>query len=158
MLQESDGKGTRERLLKLIQEHPGIHQSELAKRAEIPWGSVSHHLHQLKCAGRISTLRRGSRYLVYPASIETNPYLPLLREPAVARIISHLQGPNSKRIAELTQETGLSRKVVARGLRKLHGAGLAARSDDYHPRFWLQGRAAKTNGGGPFPQLAIMPN
>ncbi len=122
-----------------IRQHPGITKSELCRKTELAWGTVTHHVHMLLRKGAVVGHRaRGRLHLSVPEARTMLPAQAALADPERARILAYLgshpvpQGPSL-----LGKELGLDRRVVRRHLHHLETAGLIKGDGYYHPRFFI---------------------
>lgn len=136
-----EGHGTRDRLLRLVEQDPGIHKSELHRRSGVGWGTLTHHLTVLLRHGRLRGVQHGKFFLLFASDRrpEAELYLAALRDPLRQTILSRLGAGGEMGIQQLSTELNLSRKVVRRHLTLLGGMGLVERTSDYRPRFRRRG-------------------
>lgn len=127
----------RERLLKLIQESPGIPMGELMARAGLGWGTLYHHLNKLVRAGHVRTSTSGRRRLIYPVApgvvqeeiVKTG----LLRGRtalAIARLVEARPGMS---ILDITNALDESPRAVYYHVKRLMDAGYFV--SDSHTRY-----------------------
>lgn len=131
------GDETRDRLLEVIQDVPGINKLELCQRTGLGWGTVFRHVKILEERGDLEVLRDGRATQIFPAAVppEQRRWLTALHDDEAEALLEEIQKRGEGRTQELAGDLGISRKVVRRHLSVLCDAGLLRRSDDYHPRF-----------------------
>lgn len=158
-LAEPLGNERRVRLLSLIAREPGLAQSALANRSATPRPVVRHHLRILLRAGLVTERRVANRktYTLNDGSFEfALPPAPGNRATGMptAPALAHFQHPVRKAILETLMARGpctgaemrriwqgqggpsASRPLVSHHVRKLHGLGLLARSQQDKGTVW----------------------
>ena len=128
--------GARGRILNTIFVEPGIHKSEICRRTGLGWGTVGYHLHKLRVDKYISTVRANGRLITIPREIPHGDALTVhaLRQPPTRSILRHLLEARQGTVG-LSNEFGMSRKVMRRHLSTLADAGLIARGEGHRGRF-----------------------
>lgn len=126
----------RRRLVALVAQYPGLHVREAARQLVTSMALIEYHVGLLEGAGLVET-RRDDRYVrLYPV---TGPrpnegeraVLALLRERLPLRVTLFLldRGEPVKH-GEMAQALGLGKSKLSFHLRKLEGAGIAAKRAD----------------------------
>lgn len=121
----------------LVLKHPGIAVRELARRAGMTLGGLTHHLQILAAADLVDTRRAGRRRLVYPhpAPLDESPDdRALLQEETSRRLALTIVEHPHLTVAALVQHTGLSQRVVYYHAKRLLDAGLVSRGSPIDPR------------------------
>lgn len=142
---DRDGPATRKEILNTLQREPGLTKSQLCRRLQLSWGTVSHHVSILEESRAI--LRKplhGRRRLFLPnISEETVVRHELARNPLVPPLLSNVRENPGIGIQALAASLSVDRRVIRRHLDLLIASGLMAQTRHYRPRFYLveQGRA-----------------
>jgi len=118
---------TRARIVRVVDEEPGIHQRELHRRSGVAWGAFAFHLRTLEKAGHLRRVRAGPYVAVVPASArDSAPPLPHPVARAVYDALPQDGGPIP--LADVVAKVGRSRELVSYHLRGLEERGLARRT------------------------------
>lgn len=137
---------TRRRVYDLVQEHPGLHQRELARRLELRPSHAEYHLRQLEKAGLLRSEQRGGyrRYFVAvePAkpipegavSREDRAWVGLLREVRPLEIAAHLLQEEPREMGPLAEELGIASSTLSYHVDKLEETGILERYRDGNQR------------------------
>ncbi|MHB1260467.1 MAG: winged helix-turn-helix transcriptional regulator [Thermoplasmatota archaeon] len=135
-----DGHATREAILSVIAETPGIHKRAICQELDLGWGTVSHHVQVLMRAKRLKEWRGDRLVHYFPAVVpEANiPWLLALRDADARTIVGHLENRPWRGVAGLSNDLGIGRKAVRRHLTTLSESGMLEEDGSYHPRFRLQ--------------------
>ena len=137
MLEAGDGPARRQVILEAVAKVPGIHKSRLRDELDLPWGSLTHHLHYLHRQGQVRFLRVGHRVAVYPRGvpeIERAAY-ELMARPEVQEVARGLALCAPATIQDVTAQVVQSRKVARRCLLALESAGAVDRQGRGWGRF-----------------------
>lgn len=119
--------GTRERLTRLLERHPGLPLGEAARRLGIAWGTLSYHVRLMDARREIFVQRVGRRTLLYASAppLDELPELrALLREPATRKVAIAVARGRAAGVNALIERTGESPRVVYHHLKRLIDAGL----------------------------------
>lgn len=173
----ADLSPTRQRLLALVAEQPGINKSRLCTRLGVAWGTVAYHVHILASAGLVDVESVGREVNLFPRGLAEGQrrLLKALRDPAAVQVVEALGAVREASLQGLSTQLGLSRKVVRRHLAQLLAAGLVQDKGTRRARYALvasprpigndRGPArfstppAGLLGFGPSPSLAVgIPN
>lgn len=135
-----NGDATRRRILDAVGREPGIHKSELCRRLELGWGTVSYHLDVLCRDERVRILEDGREARIFDGDLPENQmvWIASLREELGQSLVARLQELPGSRLKELATSLGASRKVVRRHLDRLHEGGLVTAQGEHHPRYSLR--------------------
>lgn len=119
------------KLLRIIQERPGIPVTELEGRLGIGTGTMRHHLQTLQRAGKLHFVRQGRRLLIYPPGAGSDALAEGLLRGATSRAVATTirEHPGGD-VASLHRLLGLSERVVYYHLQRLMEAGLVASSGE----------------------------
>ena len=124
--------GTRHDIYQFIDENPGVHVREIARKLDISRGSVRHHIKQLKKYDLIEERFDYNYKRIYPknkiSSIEKD-LLKLLRQEVPRRIFIYLLFSISFSQKELSQEMELSPNTINFHLQKLLKIGVIEKAD-----------------------------
>lgn len=146
---ERNGPETRREILNLLRSEPGLTKSQVCRRLNLAWGTVSHHTRVLEREGLL-VRRRVFGFNRYYTGETRGPELqlmPLLRESLVPYLLQRVEANPGIGIQALSRELGLGRKVVRRQLESMVEAGLLERSEDYRPKFFLLERGRMVAAG-----------
>ncbi|MHB8632845.1 MAG: ArsR family transcriptional regulator [Thermoplasmatota archaeon] len=121
-----EGPATRDLVLGLVEREPGIHKSALKRELGLGWGTISYHLEMLRRRGAIKMRAQGRQVGVFPSRVPDGhmPWLAALREAVPQGILTRLAERPEARIDELSEDLGLSRRIVRRHLTDLTAQGL----------------------------------
>ncbi len=140
---------TRRRVYAAVQQTPGLHQRDLARRLDISAASAEHHLRHLVRAGLLNRQKDGGFVRYYVAVHAPGPTegvvgtadkarLAALRHArpleAIARLLQHEQG---LRMGDLAAEMGISAGTLTYQVKKLEKVGLVQREARGNER-WVQ--------------------
>lgn len=124
---------SRERLLALIRDRPGLHKSALCHETGLAWGTVDYHLRLLERGNLVSRHSVGRTTRLFPAGLrERQSVLATLADHAAARILAAVREA-PQRMGSLSDHLGLSPKVVRRHVARLLHEGLLLRDGDHRP-------------------------
>ncbi len=112
----------RGRIYQIIDDEPGIHLSELQRKAGVARGVCAYHLHALEKAGLIKTAREGMylRFFATKVKIDAEAYTLASDDRAVLEAIEARPGMTEQQVAELLGKPG---GHVARSVRALSQSG-----------------------------------
>ena len=112
----------RGRIYQIIEDEPGIHLSELQRKAGVARGVCAYHLHALEKAGLIKTAREGMylRFFATKVKIDAEAYTLAADDRAVLEAIEARPGMTEQQVAELLGKPG---GHVARSVRALSQSG-----------------------------------
>jgi predicted transcriptional regulator len=130
---------TRERLLDTIRSRPGINKSGLCTALGLAWGTVDYHLRVLVREGRVALRPEGRETRCFPGGLETGRRVVLaaLADGSGSRIAFVLRHSPGQGVGELSQQLGLSSKVVRRRLLRMVEDGMLERVGKHRPRYSL---------------------
>jgi predicted transcriptional regulator len=112
----------RGRIYQVIETEPGIHLSELQRKAGVARGVCAYHLHALEKAGLIKTAREGMylRFFATKVKIDAEAYTLASDDRAVLEAVEARPGITEVQVAELL---GKSSGQVARSVKSLAQSG-----------------------------------
>lgn len=121
----AEGDATRQQILDLLREHPGLHKSEIARRTGISWGNVGHHLERLQQERLLRPFREGRRVHWFPPDLSARHHygLSILNNDYVGEAIQSLRHQPGLTLHGLAEQLDISQKVASRVLRQLEEAG-----------------------------------
>jgi DNA-binding MarR family transcriptional regulator len=102
-----------------VEETPGLHMRELARRSEASYGTVVYHLRRLESAGLIRSERDGIKRRFYPADEPVNKGEPPTRE----RVLAAVRAEPGVHQSAIASELGVSRQLVSYHLDELEEDG-----------------------------------
>jgi predicted transcriptional regulator len=122
----NDGDATRQVILNLLQQHPGLHKSELARALGLGWGTISYHLQVLCQTGAVQQMRRGRRLRLFPGGMDEKQMrlLCAMRQDVQNDILKALTFSPGAAAESLADELGLSRRLIRRHLASLEEDGI----------------------------------
>jgi predicted transcriptional regulator len=112
----------RGRLYQVISENPGIHFSELRRRANVSNGSASHHLHVLQRAGLVRPLVDRTLTRFYPTDRPLDDESYGLSESDRA-VLAAVEGSPGLTETQISQQIDRSLSVVSRSVDRLGALG-----------------------------------
>lgn len=120
---------TRRRILRLVEEFPGLHLRELARQAGTSEPLAGYHLANLVADDIVEAVTEGGfkRFYVRSGpqpSERDRAILELLRHAAPLQIVVFLLERDGATHPEIAEETGLSKSTVTYHLHRLRGASL----------------------------------
>jgi predicted transcriptional regulator len=112
----------RGRIYQIIDDEPGIHLSELQRKAGVARGVCAYHLHALEKAGLIKTTREGMylKFFATKVKIDAEAYTLAADDRAVLEAIEARPGITEQQVAEIL---GKPSGHVARSVRALSQSG-----------------------------------
>ncbi|MHB8634596.1 MAG: winged helix-turn-helix transcriptional regulator [Thermoplasmatota archaeon] len=137
VLAAGDEGSTRRRVFTLVQRHPGLHQSELARQLGISEPAAEHHLHHLTRAGLLQRAQEG-RFVRYFAAVQgtvaagavpsgERKLVALLRQAKPLEIVANLLQEDWVTMGSLARRVALSPGAVTYQVRKLEAVGVVER-------------------------------
>ena len=120
----------RRRIVRLVEEHPGIHLRQVARDLGLALGTVEHHLHLLVRHGLLERhgFRGHSRYFAAGTTDAGERRMwALLNQEGPRRLLRALAADPDAGSTGLAQRIGLSRTATARHLQQLIESGLVDR-------------------------------
>jgi DNA-binding MarR family transcriptional regulator len=131
------GERSRQLLLRLIREHPGIHPRLLCRASGLGWGTVNHHLGMLERMGLVR-IRPGRPSRVFAAEVPAAHERGLVRlhDATDLRILALLRHQPGADVPSLGRGLQVARRTLERHLAGLVQAGLVSRSGTYRSRFY----------------------
>lgn len=127
---------TRERIIAFVRDNPGAAKTEVCEGLEVGWGTTSHHLYRLEREGFLVIRQHRGRAAIFSSDVpeRVRGCLATLRDPETMHLLAHLRG-GDRSIAQLVEETQLSRRVVSRHLGALEEAGLVEKRGQHRPLY-----------------------
>lgn len=123
---------SRRRIYECVQEHPGAHLRDIARRTGLPLGTTLYHLDHLD-ARDLVTARRDGRYKRYFCGVDIGrrekDLLSALRHEAPRRIVHALLLTTGGTQRTLCTAVGLSRSTLSFHLNQLVDRGIARRHE-----------------------------
>lgn len=130
---------TRQRVYRLVQEHPGLHQREIARRLDLKASHAEYHLRQLEKAGLLRT-EASEGYKRYFVAVEPSGPVPegaveprdrewvgLLRQERPLEVVAHLLQEGPTQMGELAATMDLATSTLSYHADKLEEAGVVER-------------------------------
>lgn len=115
-MQELLAVPSRRRIYECVQEHPGAHLRDIARRTGLPLGTTLYHLDALESRGALAS-RRDGRYKRYFSSAgigrREKDLLSTARHDAPRRILQALLERGASTQRDLCGATGLSRSTLS---------------------------------------------
>ncbi len=123
---ELDNNHTRQRILQLIREQPGLNLSQIVKVLAIGWGTVAYHVQILRRQGRIRELRFLNRVCFFANMQGEGQQMQtvLLRQPNYREVMVALASQPGLSQREIASRTGHARQYISRLVAKMERAGL----------------------------------
>ena len=103
--------GVRERIFRSIRANPGVSASDLARLADVSWGTTIYHLDVLEQTRMVTSIRKGRyrRYFENGAALTVSKdVLAVMQNPVTAQVVQTLRaapGVTQKELAGATQMT-----------------------------------------------------
>ncbi|MFQ5907631.1 MAG: winged helix-turn-helix transcriptional regulator [Thermoplasmata archaeon] len=132
------------RARKLIEEYPGLHLRELARRLDLDIRAAKHHLDRLDKSGYVTVLRFGRFMRYFPrkgkhqgemVDRKDKRLLGHLRNSIALSLVVHLTSSGPTRLADLSDQIEVSPSRASFHLRKLEGAGIVVRRKEGGPKY-----------------------
>lgn len=117
----------RELIFGAIRARPGISASDLAKLANVSWGTTTYHLEVLEQNRMVSSLRKGRhrRYFENGADLATSKdVVALLQNPVTASIAQQICNVPGATQKDLARATGMTPQALHWHIVRLCGAGI----------------------------------
>ena len=136
--------GASERARRLIEEYPGLHLRELARRLDLDVRAAQHHLNRLEKSGYVTVLRFGRFMRYFPRRekdrgemVDRRDKLLLghLRNSIALSLVVHLISSGPTRLADLSDKVEISPSRASFHLRKLERAGIVVRRKKGGPKY-----------------------
>jgi len=129
--QEGQQLDLRRRLVRLVEQYPGLHLRELARQSDISEALAGYHMDVLVAEEIVTAQADGVYKRFYPSKgpspTETEKDLiRILRQRVPLQIVLHLLDAKQIGHGDLTQRLGLAKSTVSYHLGKLRDAGLIA--------------------------------
>lgn len=136
----------RRRVYSVVQTHPGLHQSDVARQVGMIPSHAEHHLHQLEKAGLVHRDREGGFVRYYVTVVPSRPVegavgrherprLALLRHARPLEIVAHLLLRDEWAMGDLAQAVRLSPGALTYQVKRLESVGLVRRRAESRSRF-----------------------
>lgn len=132
------------RARRLIEEYPGLHLREVARRLDLDVRAAQHHLNRLEKSGYVTVLRFG-RFMRYFPRKEKHKgevvdrrdkrLLGHLRNSIALSLVVHLISSGPTRLVDLSDKVEISPSRASFHLRKLEGAGIVVRRNEGRPKY-----------------------
>lgn len=141
---EGETVETRKAIQRLVEEFPGLHLRELARRADLDVRVATYHLDRLEKAGWVTILHVGKFKRYFPrrgphagevVDRQDKHMLSLLRNPWRLTLVAFLVTSGPSRLKTISEAVGLSPSKASFHLRKLEGAGLVSRGTQGGTRY-----------------------
>lgn len=117
----------RRRIVRFVQESPGLHMRELAARLAMPVSTLEYHCYQLVKHGQLVTRESAGFKAFYPGEgmdRRDKDILYLVRHDAPRKVCSHLLLHPGATPKELREMLGVTGPTLSFHLNKLRGAGI----------------------------------
>lgn len=131
----------RKRLYVIVQEYPGLHVRELARRLSVQVRAVEYHADILLREGILIERRDGNYHRLFPNQAELplsdadREALGALRMPVpLGLVLALLDAPDGLGHGELCKRTGASKANASHHLKRLSTAGIVDRENTYQLR------------------------
>lgn len=143
---------TRQAILLAIQASPWCTKSEVMRATGLGWGTVYHHVRQMKRQGVIRSSRAGRRELYCPADAPPSfrPIMRLLRDEMCSAILAEIRLAPGQGVQGLSKRLEVPRHVISRYLTPLVGEGLVERVGGFRGQFKPVTKPADLGGDLPF--------
>lgn len=131
------GDFARRMIMKVVEEHPGVHKSELCRQVGLGWGTVSYHLRLLERARRLQTVSGKREVRVFLGNIpqERMKALAALQGEGGQAVAGLLADRPGVRQADICRALGASRKLIRRHLEVLQKEGLITSEGNRRARY-----------------------
>lgn len=134
----ADGEA-RQRIYVMIQDHPGIHKSEIARRLDLTSSTVAYHVMRLERAGLVRSARVGRTNHLVATGQQPRGAGDVLLDPNARRILALLEDGRIHSPGDIRAASGIGEKAVRRTLQRLSDAEFIRCDGAYHPRYWMPG-------------------
>jgi predicted transcriptional regulator len=138
---------TRMRVFQQVQQHPGLHQRDIARRLDMRPGHAEYHLRQLEKTGLLRTEKSGG-YKRYYLTVEPlngpqddhvppadRAWLAVLREARPLELVAQLLQESPLTIGEVANRMDLAVSTTSYHVTKLEKAGILQRHREGNQRF-----------------------
>ncbi len=128
----------------LIEEYPGLHLRELARRLDLDVRAAQHHLNRLEKSGYVTVVRFGRFKRYFPrrekdqgemVDRKDKVLLAHLRNSIALSLVVHLISSGPTRLADLSNAVEISPSRASFHLRKLERAGIIVRRREEGPKY-----------------------
>ncbi len=135
------------RARKLIEEYPGLHLRELARRLDLDVRAAKHHLDRLERAGFVTVLYFGRFKRYFPrrdrnvgelVDSDDKRLLGHLRSRIALNLVVHLILSGPSRLVDLSSMLDISPSRATFHLRRLEGAGIVVKKDGSETRYGVK--------------------
>ena len=136
----------RGRIYQIIEYEPGVHLSELQRKAGVARGVCAYHLHALEKAGLIKTAREGMYLRFFPTKVklDAEAYTLAADDRTVLEAIEARPGITEQQVAEML---GRPNGQVARSVRMLTQSGyLEVREESGEPQLFARTQRGQPSG------------
>ncbi|MEA3202526.1 MAG: Sugar-specific transcriptional regulator TrmB [Thermoplasmata archaeon] len=132
-----DGPAMRARIQAQVAACPGISINELSARLGVYWNTVHHHVCVLQRKGLLHVEDRGWRHELYATATPPahRPWLRALHDRDALQVLAALLEEPGLGVYQLSDELGLSRKVIRAQLARLLEDGLVDKVGHSRPRY-----------------------
>jgi predicted ArsR family transcriptional regulator len=132
-----DGPRMRARIQAEVAATPGVSLNELAARLGVYWNTVHHHVKVLCRKGLLHVEDRGWRHELYPMATppEHRAWLRALHDKDSSQVLAALLEEPGIGVYQLSDDLGLSRKVIRAHLARLMEDGLVDKVGHTRPRY-----------------------
>lgn len=123
----------RRRIVRFVQESPGLHMRELAARLQMPVSTLEYHCYQLVKHGQLATRETAGFKAFYPGEgmdRRDKDILYLVRHEAPRKVCSHLLLNPGATPKELREVLGVTGPTLSFHLNKLRDAGILREEPD----------------------------
>lgn len=117
----------RERIFQAIRAHPGVSASDLARLADVSWGTTIYHLDVLEQTRMVTSLRKGRyrRYFENGAQLTASKdVVAVMQNPVTAGVVETLRRAPGVTQKELASATQMTPQALHWHLTRLVGAGV----------------------------------
>jgi predicted transcriptional regulator len=130
---------TRDKILRYIRENPGTYRSKISQEFGLSWGSIVYHVRILQAQGLVhETGARGRLILWANGAGERRAQLAaVLNRRWRTEVLQVVRGNAPLGIQDLSEQLGLSRKIVRRVLEDLMSQGFLTRQPGRRGKFQL---------------------
>jgi DNA-binding transcriptional ArsR family regulator len=131
----------------LVDEVPGLHQREIARRLDLGASHAEYHLHQLAKAGLLKAEEKGGykRYFVAveptrpvpegAVAREDRPWVGVLRQERPLEVVAHLLQEGPTQMSPLADRVGIATSTLSHHVDKLEDAGIVERYREGNQRY-----------------------
>lgn len=136
---------TRQRILQIVRERPGVHLRALSRATGVPWaGALLYHLGVLQRADLIRLERHGKRVLVVPSGVEPTAAFALASRGEAGAVYDAVVSGCSTQ-AELQKCLGISIQLTSHHVRRLVAEGWLEERPG-RPKRYFAARRVRRNG------------